>query len=439
MSTGAKGATGAYGTTGIKGPTGEKGETGPDGAIGSTGLRGATGIKGSTGEKGATGPDGATGSTGLRGATGLKGSTGEKGYTGPDGATGTTGLKGATGLKGSTGLKGATGSNGATGQSGLAGPTGVRGKTGPITGPTGPTGEQGIQGPTGIQGNQGIQGNTGIQGPTGFQGNQGIQGPTGNTGAAGQTGSVGTTGSTGSQGIQGPDGNQGNQLSATNAWSGTNTFNSNMVITNQSQFKFTTLNNKIQPKLLIMDGSGNVGNMTVAQFYANYTAPAPPLPPTLIILTYAPFVNTKMGTSYSTETLLYDTNINTKSNAAFWANCTGQGPTICVFDTNYSGQQIWAFTSLSFDNVTNTGKQGGIAFLYNKITGQYNQYTGGSNIFCWPYYPIGFGGGHDLYYNIDINSSYAGYYNYGTSGLNILGESGSTYFTVSRLRVYKLS
>ena len=193
-----------------------------------------------------------------------------------------------------------------------------------------------------------------------------------------------------------------------------------------------------------MDGSGNVGNMTVSQFYANYTAPAPPLPPTLINLTYAPFVNTKMGTSYSTDTLLYDTNINTKSNASFLTYCAYQGPTISVVDTNYNNNQIWCFTNLSFGNPYNEWKSTTSAFLYNKTTGQYNQQANGDGAIAFltgPNYCIIFGGGNDFYYDIDTNYSYAKYYNYGTSGLNIfgVGSSISTTFTVSRLRVYKLS
>jgi hypothetical protein len=76
-------------------------------------------------------------------------------------------------------------------------------------GPTGPTGEQGIQGnqgPTGVQGPQGIQGNSGPTGPQGVTGPTGIEGPTGPTGPTGTTGNTGATGPTGAQGAPGSGG-----------------------------------------------------------------------------------------------------------------------------------------------------------------------------------------------------------------------------------------
>lgn len=105
---------------------------------------------------------------------------------GPTGATGDTGLQGATGQ---TGPSGSIGSTGATGQVGFTGASGIQGQTGP----TGGTGTQGVTGFTGPQGTTGQQGDTGLQGARGATGSTGI----GQTGATGLQGPKGDTGMAG--------------------------------------------------------------------------------------------------------------------------------------------------------------------------------------------------------------------------------------------------
>ena len=99
------------------------------------------------------------------------------GATGPTGPTGAQGLAGPTGPAGAQGVIGPTGPTGAQGVTGPIGPAGAQG----VIGPTGPTGAQGVIGPTGPTGAQGITG------PTGPTGAQGVIGPTGPTGATGNT------------------------------------------------------------------------------------------------------------------------------------------------------------------------------------------------------------------------------------------------------------
>jgi hypothetical protein len=80
------------------------------------------------------------------------------------------------------------------------------------TGPSGPTGMQGVVGDPGLAGTQGPQGSPGIQGPSGPegapgpQGPQGVEGPTGPTGPAGIMGEEGVRGPTGATGMNGPSG-----------------------------------------------------------------------------------------------------------------------------------------------------------------------------------------------------------------------------------------
>jgi hypothetical protein len=80
------------------------------------------------------------------------------------------------------------------------------------TGPSGPTGIQGVVGDPGLAGTQGPQGDPGIQGPPGGQGAagpqgpQGLEGPTGPTGPAGIIGQDGIRGPTGATGMTGPSG-----------------------------------------------------------------------------------------------------------------------------------------------------------------------------------------------------------------------------------------
>src|SRR5258707_12100335 len=83
------------------------------------------------------------------------------------------------------------------------------------TGPSEPTGMQGVVGDPGLAGTQGPQGSPGIQGPSGPegapgpQGPQGLEGPTGPTGPAGVMGEEGVRGPTGPTGATGPTGPSG--------------------------------------------------------------------------------------------------------------------------------------------------------------------------------------------------------------------------------------
>jgi hypothetical protein len=86
--------------------------------------------------------------------------------TGPSGPTGMQGVVGDPGLAGTQGPQGAPGIQGPPGGQGAAGPQGPEG----VAGPTGPTG------PAGIMGEEGIRGATGLVGPTGSTGPSGIPG-----------------------------------------------------------------------------------------------------------------------------------------------------------------------------------------------------------------------------------------------------------------------
>ncbi|MBI1289462.1 MAG: hypothetical protein GC178_17990 [Flavobacteriales bacterium] len=140
------------------------------------------------------------------------GGNGVTGPTGPTGSQGIPGPTGTTGAQGPTGIAGPTGPTGADGQDGATGPTGADGQNG-VTGPTGSTGLQGPTGPTGADGQNGATGATGPTGPMGPTGTgvgiPGPTGPTGATGAAGATGQNGVTGATGPQGSTGPQGPTG--------------------------------------------------------------------------------------------------------------------------------------------------------------------------------------------------------------------------------------
>jgi collagen triple helix repeat protein len=86
--------------------------------------------------------------------------------TGPTGPTGMQGVVGDPGLAGSQGPQGSPGIQGPSGPEGAPGPQGPEG----IAGPTGPTG------PSGIMGEEGIRGATGLVGPTGSTGPSGVPG-----------------------------------------------------------------------------------------------------------------------------------------------------------------------------------------------------------------------------------------------------------------------
>jgi hypothetical protein len=170
---------------------------------------------GPTGPTGVTGAQGAVGPTGAGGAQGVVGPTGDTGLLGPTGDRGIQGI--SVTLVGSTSTSAGLPGVGNPGDGWIVTDTGdlwfwnttnsAWEDIGPIVGPVGPQGSQGIVGPTG---DTGAIGPTGLQGDVGAQGPQGVAGPTGNTGAAGPTGAVGPTGATGADStVAGPTGEVG--------------------------------------------------------------------------------------------------------------------------------------------------------------------------------------------------------------------------------------
>jgi hypothetical protein len=252
---GPAGAAGADGPPGPAGPAGAKGDpgaTGPAGPTGATGPAGANGAAGPPGATGGVGPAGPTGPAGPIGPQGVKGDAGTsvvlKGSVptiqdlptgaavgdmylvladsncyvwdgghwdyagplqGPKGDPGPQGIPGAQGPAGATGATGPAGPQGIKGDTGATGPQGVKGDTG-ATGATGATGPAGaastVPGPTGPQGIKGDKGDTGAQGIPGATGATGPQGVKGDTGATGPQGVKGDTGAQGPAGATGPAG-----------------------------------------------------------------------------------------------------------------------------------------------------------------------------------------------------------------------------------------
>jgi hypothetical protein len=162
---------------------------------------------------------------------GPAGPQGDQGADGAVGPVGPSGVEGPAGVKGDQGIQGEPGIQGIQGEQGPAG-LGITFKGSIPTVDDLPDGaEQGdlyvvetpapatawvwdeaeaayvdggpVQGPQGIQGQQGIPG---VQGPAGNDGAPGSQGPAGADGAAGPAGPKGDTGATGPQGPPGADG-----------------------------------------------------------------------------------------------------------------------------------------------------------------------------------------------------------------------------------------
>jgi len=139
---------------------------------------------------------------------------GNNGATGPTGPTGSQGIQGPTGPTGSQGIQGPTGSQGVSGAISFTSST---------TAPAGATyGDMWFNTtsgnifvyitdgtssywvePFGPQGATGANGTSGTNGTNGATGSQGIQGVTGATGATGSQGIQGVTGATGATGPQG--------------------------------------------------------------------------------------------------------------------------------------------------------------------------------------------------------------------------------------------
>jgi hypothetical protein len=211
-----------FGRVGPTGPTGQRGATGPQGIslvlIGSTGTVTTSTV--GYGQPGQGWIGTSTGHVYFWNTLTVQWEdigpiVGPQGDPGPQGIQGEQGIQGASGADGPIGL---TGAQGPIGPQGIQGIQGIQGSIG-IQGPQGSTGTQGIQGPIGLtgaqgdpgpQGSQGDPGPQGVQGVKGDKGDQGIQGEPGPQGIRGIQGIQGVKGDTGSQGIQGIQGIQGN-------------------------------------------------------------------------------------------------------------------------------------------------------------------------------------------------------------------------------------
>ncbi len=198
-----------------------KGDRGPEGPQGEQGIQGIQGVRGqvfvpyvnddgllswslqeptttipaSRNVRGPQGIQGIQGPEGKQGATGSPGPQGIQGIQGPQGVPGVDGVDGKSfQIKGMYATLQELNAAHSTGEAGDAYAVGTAENNviynwntekeiwenlGPIRGPIGPQGEQGVPGPQGEQGIQGIQGEQGIQGPQGEQGIQGPEGPEG--------------------------------------------------------------------------------------------------------------------------------------------------------------------------------------------------------------------------------------------------------------------
>jgi hypothetical protein len=192
---------------------------------GVAGAVGPAGPKGDAGAVGAAGPQGETGAAGAKGETGPAGPQGDKGETGDQGQQGQQGIQGPAGLGiRYAGTVAAQGDLPATATQGdlyvVSTPEPARGyvwddaavawqDAGPVQGPQGVAGPQGIKGDTGAVGPAGPKGDTGDAGPQGAKGETGItgaDGPKGDAGPAGPAGPQGAKGDTGAAGATGPAG-----------------------------------------------------------------------------------------------------------------------------------------------------------------------------------------------------------------------------------------
>ena len=197
---------------GVAGATGAQGVAGSPGA---QGIQGERGLQGIPGEIGPSGPAGATGATGAQGIQGIQGIQGERGATGPAGATGAQGNAGVSlDIQGTVSSYANLPTNAQPGDAWIVlsdGKLYFRDATGfPADGQGVPfQGPQGIQGPIGP---------AGVAGPTGAQGIPGVAGPAGSVGATGATGAQGI------QGIQGQKGDTGRGFTWRGAFSGSNTY-----------------------------------------------------------------------------------------------------------------------------------------------------------------------------------------------------------------------
>lgn len=203
---------------GIKGDKGDKGDRGVQGVQGIQGVKGdrgqvfvpyvdANGLLSWTIQEPTENVPSSRNIRGPQGIQGIQGAQGPQGATGAQGPQGVQGIQGAQGIPGKDGVDGksfqikamyatlqeltAAHPSGSVGDAYAVGTAEsnviynwndekkIWENLGPIRGPIGPQGEQGVPGPQGEQGVQGIRGEQGIQGPQGEQGIQGPEGPEG--------------------------------------------------------------------------------------------------------------------------------------------------------------------------------------------------------------------------------------------------------------------
>ena len=189
----------------IQGPKGDPGIQGLPGARGEQGIQGLPGTPGASGDQGI---QGLPGTPGARGEQGIQGLPGDKGDTGKDGTSVT--IKGSKTDEGQLPSTNNTVGDGYIINGNLWVWDGTKfNNVGPIQGPKGDPGIQGLPGTPGTRGEQGIQGLPGDKGEKGDPGIQGLPGTPGTNGDQGIQGLPGTPGARGEQGIQGLPGDKG--------------------------------------------------------------------------------------------------------------------------------------------------------------------------------------------------------------------------------------
>ena len=116
---------------------------------------------------------------------------------------------------------------------------------------------------------------------------------------------------------------------------------------------------------------------------------------------YIQFINSKLSTSYTSETLLYRASRDGFSNSTFHTKCDNKGATITIV-TLTNGTKLGGFTTISWDSSSGYS-YGGSAFLNNFTTNRYLSYQAGgyTNTYRYSTYGPTFGGGHDMYINLD--------------------------------------
>jgi hypothetical protein len=138
--------------------------------------------------------------------------------------------------------------------------------------------------------------------------------------------------------------------------------------------------------------------------------------------------------------LLFDSKTMGESSGAFHTAVDGQGSTISLIHVSGYDQIIGGYNAASWNSINDWiySTEGFIFNLTQSVKQDIAPPYSLAVYDCSIYGPI-FGGGHDICVGISLNYGYVSHYNYGSNGINIMGDNSINQLSYDKIEVFKIN